>query len=521
VSSWPGKDDPWAHQVEAYERTREAYRAGARAVVVALATGGGKTTVGAAFVLGAQRKGHPVVWAAHREELLDQARNRLLQEGVPRVGIVAGDRPTMNAPVQVCSLATLAKRKARGLPPAKVLILDEAHHGEAETYREIIDHYQAQGCAILGLTATPERGDKRPLGKRSGGIFDAMVQVSSVRKLQAAGILVPCETYRPMSRQKDLSMDPVAAHMSRTPGERTFVFARDVAHAEALVLAFRAQGIEAAAIHAKTRWDLREALLDAFKQADRAPLLRVGYMRPWPLVLVNVYTLTEGVDVPSATHCIIARGYGHWGMGMQMIGRVLRADKPSGKVRCVVSDLCGATWDFGLPEADQVFHIEGERAREVTREERERPAVTCSACQATATSWACDREGWRICATCQARIAAPDPVVVKPKRQELFGQTATPEQRERHLMRLARNAALKGWKAGAIAMQYKSLFGDFPPWGASDRALQEARANISDHEREREARRVAKLAELKAQEAQRADPEAAWQAYLAEQARCG
>lgn len=503
MTQWPGKQDPWAHQLEAYGRTRQAYRDGARAVCIALATGGGKTTVGSAFVLGALAKGHPVVWAAHREELLDQARARLLQEGAPRVGIIAGDRPTMNAPVQVCSLATLAKRKAKGLPPARVLVLDEAHHGEADTYREIVDHY-AGGCAILGLTATPERGDKRPLGKRSGGVFDALIQVSSVRKLQQAGILVPCETYRPMSSQKDLSMDPVAAHMSRTPGERTFVFGKTIDHAEQLVLAFRAQGIEAAAIHAKTRWDLREALLNAFKFQDRAPLLRVGYMRTWPLVLVNVYTLTEGVDVPAATHCIIARRWGHWGMGMQMIGRVLRADKPSGKTRCVVSDLCGVTWEFGLPEADQVFHLEGERAREQTKEEVHRPALTCPHCQATTSTWSCDNEGWRVCPSCGKRIAAPDPVVVTPKRQELFGQTASPEQRERHLMRLARTAALRGWKAGAVAHRYRDMFGDWPPYGAADRAVAEAVANVSPHERDAEAQRAAR-AEARRREREAAD----------------
>lgn len=442
------------YQEAAYEATRQAYREGKRAVVLVLPTGGGKTTIGSRFAVSAEAKGHPVLWMANREELIDQARDRLLAEGVKRAGVIMGGRPTMNAPVQVAGIDTLVSRAARGLPSAKVVIFDECHHGAADTYREIVKHYRDQGAVILGLTATPERGDGRALGD----VFDHLIPVSSVRELQGLGVLVPCVTYSPKSYQKALSMDPVAAYLSRTPGERAFVFARDVRHAEAMTLSFIAQGVHAAAIHGNTPMLLRKARLEAFRLQERAPLLAAGTVEPVPLVLCNAYVLTEGVDVPAAAHAILCRGCGHPGMMLQMVGRVLRS--APGKERAVFSDLCGVTRKrgFGVPEADRRWSLEG-RAIELDEREYERPLLTCPACEGTVSTWATDHQGWRICPLCKQRLSAPEPVVVERKRQHVWGATAPLETREKMLEKWARTAAAKGYKPGWISVQYKEAFG--------------------------------------------------------------
>jgi superfamily II DNA or RNA helicase len=510
-------DDPQTlrpYQQTAYDRTRAAYRAGKRAILLVAPTGAGKTTIGAHFVRRAADKGHPVVWVAHREELLDQARERLLAEGIPRVGIIANDRATMNAPVQVASLPTLVARAHRGLPPARVLVFDEAHHGPAETYLAIARAFQAQGAAILGLTATPERGDGRALGVADGGIFDEMVVVSSVRELQALGFLVPCVTYAPASFTKELSQDPVAAYLSRTPGERAFVFCggrAPVLHAEKTAAAFLAAGVQAATIHADTPWILRRARIEAFKTQSPAALLEAGTMERPPLVLVNVYTLTEGVDVPEASCCILARGCGHAGMLLQMVGRVLRT--APGKTKATLIDLRGVVHRLGLPEADRTWSLEG-KAISLTREERERKRKLkqCPACDGMVATWSTDRDGWRTCPLCRERVAGPELPQVAPRALHAMGTAATPATREKVLATLARSCAKKGYRHGWIGHAYKTRFGEFPPYGATQRALDEAIANQGGPVERKTREPVLAVEE---------DPDAAFQAYVAEALRCG
>jgi superfamily II DNA or RNA helicase len=526
------------YQERAYRAACDAYRAGHRALVLVSPTGSGKTTIGARFVVNAERKGNACVWLAHREELIDQARDRLLSEGVKRVGVIAADRPTMNAPVQVASLETLVERMKKGLPPAKVVVFDEVQHAAADTYREIVLHYRAQGAAILGLTATPERGDGRGLG---GDLFDTMIHVASVRELQALGFLVPIVTYSPSTYQKELSMDPVACYLARTPNERCFVYVLNVPQAERLTLAFGAAGVAAATIHGDTPQHLRKARLQAFKLQSRQPLLEAGYNESAPLVLVNCYVLTEGVDVPEATHCILARGCGHAGIMLQMAGRVMRPAQ--GKARAVLSDLRGCTRrpSIGVPESDREWSLEG-KASKLSSTETERPLLTCPACDATVSTWTADRDGWRICPVCRERISAPEPLVVKQRKQHMFGAEAPPERKFSQLVALAHTAAKRGFKPGWASFRYRELFGTLPPRAdlaqardLADRALgadviEAARIN-REHVRAERAARDALALEAAAKPRDEHDhvggdidsdeDRAAWQRVLDEQARCG
>jgi superfamily II DNA or RNA helicase len=453
------------YQAKALLEAREAYRAGKRAILLVAPTGAGKTRMGVEIAAGALAKGGSVLWLAHREELLVQARDRLLAEGLPRVGVIAAGEPMINAPVQVASIQTLAARAHRGLPPGKVVVFDEAHHYAASTWGEVAAAYK--DSARLGLTATPERGDGRALGD----LFDHVVPVSSVRDLQEIGVLVPCVTYAPSSPTKDLSQDPVAAYLARTPGERAFVFCANVAHAERLALGFVGQGVPAATIHADTPWLLRRARLEAFRRQDVQPLREAGTLERAPLVLCNVYTLTEGVDVPEATCCILARGCGHPGMLLQMAGRVLRA--APGKTRAVLIDLRGVVHKLGLPEADREWSLEG-KAIQLAEKEREEKLKTCPACSGVFAVWKADREGWRVCPLCRERISPPEPPQVSPRELHAMGAAAPVADREKHLAKLAKVAVSRGRKPGWIAFAFKERFGVFPPFGAARRAYQDA-----------------------------------------------
>jgi len=453
------------YQAAAYEAARAAYRAGKRAILLVAPTGAGKTRIGVEFAARALEKGGSVLWLAHREELLQQAKARLLAEGLPRVGVIAAGSPTMNAPVQVASIQTLAARAARGLPPGTVVIFDEAHHYAADRWGDVAAAYKSS--AILGLTATPERGDGRALGD----LFDHVVPVSSVRELQGMGVLVPCITYAPATKTKALSQDPVAAYLSRTPGERCFVFVRTVAHAEKTALAFGAQGVVAATIHADTPWELRTARLEAFRLQDRAPLLAAGTVEPAPLVLVNVYTLTEGVDVPEASSCILARGCGHPGMMLQMVGRVLRS--APGKTRATFIDLCGVVHKLGLPEADRTWSLEG-KAIQLRDGERATHPKPCPACEAMVSGWSVDRDGWRVCPLCRERVLPPEEIKISRRSLVAMGAATPPDQRLAALFALAHTAGKRGFKPGWASVRYKERFGDWPSRDDASRAWEAA-----------------------------------------------
>src|ERR1019366_4138471 len=100
------------------------------------------------------------------------------------------------AVLQVASISTLHARAIRGtrlaLPAADLLVVDECHHATARTWRAIIDAYPA--AVLLGLTATPCRGDGRGLG----GIFSTMIECPQVQELIAKGHLVPSTVYAPV-----------------------------------------------------------------------------------------------------------------------------------------------------------------------------------------------------------------------------------------------------------------------------------------------------------------------------------
>ena len=109
--------------------------------------------------------------------------------------IMSGEFASPLDPVQVAAVQTLHARAIRrnkiSLPPADLLIADECHHAPAETWKKIVEAYP--DAILLGLTATPCRGDGRGLG----GIFDKILECPQVPELIKEGFLVGTRTYAP------------------------------------------------------------------------------------------------------------------------------------------------------------------------------------------------------------------------------------------------------------------------------------------------------------------------------------
>src|SRR5262244_3266255 len=164
-------------------------------ILLVAPTGSGKTVIAAAIIAGTARR---VLVVAHRREIVNQTSDKLTARGVSHGIIQAGDEKKLRpmAAVQVASIQTLHTRAIRSssmlMPLADLLIIDEAHHACAMTYKKVIEAYP--NAIVLGLTATPCRGDGRGLG----GIFKTTIECPQVLDLIEQGYLVRARVYAPV-----------------------------------------------------------------------------------------------------------------------------------------------------------------------------------------------------------------------------------------------------------------------------------------------------------------------------------
>jgi hypothetical protein len=406
-----------------------------------------------------------VLWLVHRRELVTQTERVLAESGL-------ADRVSV---VTVQGLLSSGNR-----PEADLLVWDEVHHAAAELWSGILDAYPA--TPRVGATATPERRD----GVALGGLFGHLVVAASYSELIADGHLVPCRVIRPDGRLSGgIAADPVDAYLEHTPNAAGFAYCPTIADARNLAERFSDAGVPAACVDADTPTDERTAAVAGL--AD-------GSIR----LLTNVYALTEGVDVPHASVCLLARNTTHVGPYLQMVGRVLRAH-PS-KTEATLLDLAGVSHEFGFPTDDRTYSLDG-RGISIAA-----PTVTtCPNCGASYESGpdACPECGfvrpsqdWEPVRIYNAALAvaykgaATDSSLkqaeylrlrdvarsrgwsvgwVVREYRKLFG--ATPDlsdvrlaDRYAEYCRMRDFAAERGWKSGYAAARYRDLFGQWPPW---------------------------------------------------------
>jgi len=434
------------YQSETVEKVYAEWTKSRRVLLVA-PTGAGKTRLAEEFVVRFTAQGQRVVFIAHRRELIRQAAERLRRSiGVLDVGLVApGEELCLHAPVQVATVQTLLARSLR--PEADLIILDEAHHYVADDWSQLAASYPH--AKVLGLTATPERQDGRPMGD----MFESLVVAAKYSELIRDGHLVPCRVFQPPAdfAGDGLAQDPIAAWQRYADGARTFWFCRTVEDAYETAKKLCELGIPAACIEAKTEKAERDELLDRFARGGL-------------VVLTNVYALTEGVDVPAARCCLLARSCGHVGPYLQMAGRVLRPHKD--KADAILIDLSGATLRHGLPTEDREYSLEGNGIRRTSPT----PLRNCLQCGATFPSY--DRK----CPECgyEAPQEKKHVRIYDLELQAVFAGAATPgDAKQREYRRLRQLGKTRGWSLYFVQKEYKKLFGELPI--ISDASIDEQR----------------------------------------------
>lgn len=171
------------YQHETISETNKSIREGFKRILWVLPCGAGKTTVAAAYILWCVTKGKKVLIFVHRKNLVLQFGQRLYKQFKIVCGVIMGKTKTnYNLSVQVASVDTLKNRKK---PHADIIFIDEAHIGIERT-KKILEAYDEK-TIIIGLTATPFRGD----GKGLGVLFQKIIHKISVRELIQMKNLVP------------------------------------------------------------------------------------------------------------------------------------------------------------------------------------------------------------------------------------------------------------------------------------------------------------------------------------------
>jgi DNA repair protein RadD len=347
------------YQSDCIGEIRAAYRAGRRSPLLVSPTGSGKTVMFAYISQGTSRKGNRVLILVHRQELVDQTCRTLLAFGVDHGVIAAGRSPDRTHAVQVGSVQTVVRRLDYFRPD--LIIIDEAHHGTAGSWRKVLDaNPQAR---ILGVTATPERLD----GKGLKDVFDDLIRGPEVSWLIDNGHLSRPRYYAPPQaanltglhmRGGDYAKDELAKamddkaitgdaveHYARICGGVPAVaFCVSVAHAQHVAEQFQAAGFRAAVL---------DGTLDRDSRRDRVKALGDGRLQ----VLTSCEIINEGFDLPIVTAAILLRPTMSLGLHLQQVGRVLRP--APGKDRAIILDHVGNLARHGFAEDVRDWSLEG------------------------------------------------------------------------------------------------------------------------------------------------------------------
>lgn len=331
-------------------------------VVAQIATGAGKTAIGAALCDRFVKQQGRVLWLAHREELLEQAYEKLEEVCVAPVAMIqSGKKIRPEGLIQVASVQTLARRSTE--LDIDLIVTDEAHHAVSPTYQKVYDRYPH--AYHLGLTATPKRLD----GKGLDTVFDHLVcgvaptwlienKYLSPYRLFVAKHLINTRGIRTQAGDFKLTELSIAARSAEIMGEvvsswqehanglQTVVFCCDIAHSMAVCQLYQEAGIKAAHLDGDTPKEQRRKILADFENKAIT-------------VLTNCGIVSEGLDIPGIECVQNLRPTESLSLYLQMVGRSLRP--APGKEWALILDHTH-NWTkkkHGLPDDDRVWSLDG------------------------------------------------------------------------------------------------------------------------------------------------------------------
>jgi len=369
------------YQQEALDAMAKAEANGIKRQLVVLPTGAGKTVIFAHLPI-VRANSLPMLVLAHRAELLNQAKEKIhfmnpsLSLGIEKAEDKSGMVDVVLASVQTLGRSNSSRIEGFSEDYFKTIVVDEAHHSAAPSYKKILDYFKAD--YVLGVTATPQRSDS----VRLVDVFEEIVYYKTIENLIEDGWLCPLIGYR-VKTQTDISEVEIVngdykqeqlaevidnysrntcivnAYNDLASVKKTIVFAAGVDHAKSLAKRFEENGTVVRIILGETEDEERKEIFQSFK---------LGKIQ----VIVNVGVLTEGFDEPGIEAIILAKPTRSTLLYTQIVGRGTRLN--DGKQNCLIIDVADAAVNkkpvslptlLGLPPD---FDLQGQSFTEVAKE---------------------------------------------------------------------------------------------------------------------------------------------------------
>lgn len=317
------------YQVEAKDAVEREWIDGNRRTLIVMVTGGGKTIIFSKVIEDCVRKGERVLVLAHRGELLEQAADKLLRSTGLGCALEKADASCLGSwyRVVVGSVQSLMRQCRLDRFPSDyfhTIVVDEAHHCLSESYQRVLSHFS--DAKVLGVTATPDRGDMRNLG----AYFDSLAYEYTLPRAIKEGYLAPIKALTVPLRmdlsdvgvqagdfkvsELDTALDPylhqIADEMVKTCAKRkTVVFLPLIRTSQKMCAILNAKGLKTAEVNGES--------------ADRAEIL-TAFDRGEYQALCNSMLLTEGWDCPSIDCIVVLRPTKIRSLYCQMVGRGTR-----------------------------------------------------------------------------------------------------------------------------------------------------------------------------------------------------
>lgn len=320
---------PKTDQQEAREAIFEQWDGGVLKTLLVLPTGCGKTIVFAKVTEDCVRRGDRVLILAHRGELLEQAADKIRQSTGLGCAVEKAEETCMGSwfRVVVGSVQTMMREKRLGQFPEdyfQTIIIDEAHHCISDSYQKVLNHFSS--AKILGVTATPDRGDMRNLGSYfeslsyeytlpkaiKEGYLSPIKALTIPLKIDMTGVGVQAGDFKAsdISTALDPYLQGIAQEMEKyCKDKKTVVFLPLVKTSQKFRDLLNAHGFRAAEVNGDSQD--RSEVLEAFDRGEYN-------------VLCNSMLLTEGWDCPSVDCVVVLRPTKVRSLYCQMVGRGTR-----------------------------------------------------------------------------------------------------------------------------------------------------------------------------------------------------
>ena len=363
------------YQEELVDGIKQSMIAGNHSIIVQSPPRSGKTVVMAHIAKSATDKNNKVLFFSHRKEINEQVYKTFENNEVNMDLVTIGG---------VQSLV----RKLDKLDEPTIILIDEAHHSKASSYKKIIDYFP--NAYKLLFTGTPVRLD----GSGFDDIADDLILGKSVKWLQEHGRIAPFKYYAPqlidVSRLKkrageftkqsvDDTMktviygDVIKHYEKLAKGKQAIVYTHSVEASENVSKAFNDAGYVSIAVSGKTPKEERETAMRAFRNGDLK-------------IMVNCELFTEGIDLPNVDVCIMLRPTQSLSLYLQF---AMRALNPREGKTAIIIDHVGNVERFGLPNQDREWSLQGIVKKKQTAKIGEPTVRVCEMC--FATFWSSER----------------------------------------------------------------------------------------------------------------------------------